>query len=73
MEEKTVAELTIFYKHQRLTSLIFDTQETADKFVESIMHFFNKKRKERIYIQRRNQNRLYARNHCRAIVRLCRG
>ncbi|MBW8326925.1 MAG: hypothetical protein K0M50_19330 [Prolixibacteraceae bacterium] len=49
MEEKvkTVAELTIFYKKQRLASLIFDQQETADKFVESITHFFNEKgRKE---------------------------
>lgn len=40
---KTVAELTIFYKRQRLTNLIFDNQETADKFVETMTIFFNKK------------------------------
>jgi hypothetical protein len=40
---KTVAELTVFYKRQRLTSLIFDNQETADKFVETMTSFFNKK------------------------------
>ena len=42
---KTVAELTIYYKMQRLTSLIFDKQETADKFVESISSMFNEKGK----------------------------
>jgi ABC-type Fe3+-hydroxamate transport system substrate-binding protein len=46
-EEKTVAELTIFYKKQRLTSLIFDKQETADKFLEGITHFFNEKGKKK--------------------------
>jgi hypothetical protein len=45
-EERTVAELTVYYKHQRLTTLIFDTQETADKFVEAITHFFNEKGKQ---------------------------
>ncbi|MDD4226891.1 MAG: hypothetical protein PHU98_10940 [Mariniphaga sp.] len=39
----TVAELTIYYKKQRLTSLIFDKQETADKFIESITRFFNER------------------------------
>lgn len=43
---ETVAELTIYYKHQRLTSLIFDTQETADTFVETMTSFFNKKGNE---------------------------
>ncbi|KAA6335274.1 hypothetical protein EZS27_016469 [termite gut metagenome] len=48
MEEenrKTVAELTIYYKMQRLTSLIFDNQETADKFVAVIESMFNEKGK----------------------------
>jgi len=46
-EEKNVAELTIYYKKQRLSTLIFDKQETADKFVEGITRFFNEKgRKE---------------------------
>lgn len=40
---KTVAELTIYYKMQRLTSLIFDNQETADKFVTAIETMFNEK------------------------------
>ncbi len=40
---KTVAELTVYYKRQRLTSLIFDNQETADTFVETMTSFFNKK------------------------------
>jgi hypothetical protein len=40
---KTVAELTVYYKHQLLTSLIFDTQETADIFVETLTSLFNKK------------------------------
>lgn len=35
-EERTVAELTVYYKHQRLTSLLFDTQETADTFLEAL-------------------------------------
>ncbi|MDR1181614.1 MAG: hypothetical protein LBL13_06530 [Bacteroidales bacterium] len=45
-KERTVAELTIHYKRQRLTSLIFDTQETADKFVEAISALFNEKGKK---------------------------
>jgi len=40
---ETAAELTVYYKRQRLTSLIFDTQKTADAFVETITSFFNKK------------------------------
>jgi len=40
---ETVAELTVYYKRQRLTSLIFDSQETADTFVETLTSFFNKK------------------------------
>lgn len=44
--KKTVAELTIFYKRQRLSSLIFDNKETADKFVETITSFFNQKGKD---------------------------
>lgn len=40
---KTVAELTIFYKRQRLTSLIFDNQETADTFVDTLTSIFNQK------------------------------
>lgn len=45
MEEnkKTVAELTIYYKKQRLTSLIFDTQQTADRCLETLNMLFNKK------------------------------
>ncbi|ADF53744.1 MAG: hypothetical protein CMP12_09140 [Zunongwangia sp.] len=45
MEEnkKTVAELIIYYKKQRLTSLIFDTQQTADKCCETLNMLFNKK------------------------------
>ena len=46
-ERETVAELTIFYKRQRLTSLIFDNQETADKFVETLTIFFNQKGKDK--------------------------
>jgi len=42
-KRETVAELTLYYKRQRLTSLIFDNQETADTFVETITSFFNKK------------------------------
>lgn len=42
-KQKTVAELTIYYKKQRLSSLLFDTQETADKFVEAITHFLGEK------------------------------
>lgn len=41
--KKTVAELTIFYKRQRLTSLIFDNQETADTFVDTLTSIFNQK------------------------------
>lgn len=44
--KQTVAELTIFYKRQHLTSLIFDNQETADKFVETLTIFFNQKGKD---------------------------
>ncbi len=44
--KETVAELTIFYKRQRLTSLIFDNQETADKFIETMTSFFNQKGKD---------------------------
>ncbi|MFV0591321.1 MAG: hypothetical protein ACK5M7_08050 [Draconibacterium sp.] len=43
---ETVAELTVFYKRQRLTNLIFDNQETADKFVETLTSFFNQKGKK---------------------------
>jgi hypothetical protein len=43
---ETIAELTVYYKRQRLTSLIFDTQETADKFVETMTSFFNQKSKD---------------------------
>jgi hypothetical protein len=43
---KTVAELTIYYKMQRLTSLIFDEPETADKFVSVIENMFNEKGKK---------------------------
>jgi hypothetical protein len=43
---ETIAELTVYYKRQRLTSLIFDTQETADAFVETITSFFNQKGKD---------------------------
>lgn len=44
-KQKTVAELTVYYKKQRLSSLLFDTQETADTFVEVMTHFFNEKGK----------------------------
>ncbi|KAA6336195.1 hypothetical protein EZS27_015640 [termite gut metagenome] len=44
---KIVAELTIYYKMQRLTSLIFDNQETADKFVAVIESMFNEKGKKK--------------------------
>lgn len=40
---ETVAELTVHYKRQRLTSLIFDNQENADKFVEAMTGLLNKK------------------------------
>lgn len=43
---KTVAELTIFYKMQRLMSLIFDEPETADKFVSVIESMFSEKGKK---------------------------
>ena len=43
---KTVAELTIYYKMQRLTSLIFDEPETADKFISVIESMFNEKGKK---------------------------
>lgn len=49
--KETVAELTIFYKRQRLTSLIFDNQETADKFVETMTRFFNQKGKDEFSFQ----------------------
>ncbi|SHE49823.1 hypothetical protein SAMN05444274_101522 [Mariniphaga anaerophila] len=43
LTKETVAELTIFYKRQRLTSLIFDDKETADIFVETLTNMFNQK------------------------------
>lgn len=48
MEEnkKTVAELTIYYKMQRLTSLLFDNQETADAFGETLNRSLNEKGKK---------------------------
>ncbi|WP_268223539.1 hypothetical protein [Sinomicrobium oceani] len=48
MEEniRTVAELTIYYKRQRLMSLIFDTKETADAFFETINGCLNEKGKK---------------------------
>ncbi|WP_418501787.1 hypothetical protein [Flagellimonas sp.] len=47
MEEnkKTVAEVTIHYKKQRLMSLIFDTKETADAVVEILSGHLNEKGK----------------------------
>lgn len=44
--KETVAELTVFYKRQRLTSLIFNNQETANKFVETLTGFLNQKGKD---------------------------
>lgn len=44
--KKTVAELTIHYKRQRLMSLLFDTKETADAFVETLNKYFNEKGKK---------------------------
>ncbi|MGS2764812.1 hypothetical protein [Sinomicrobium sp. M5D2P9] len=48
MEEnkRTVAELTIHYKRQRLMSILFDTKETADAFVEILTGKFNEKGKK---------------------------
>ena len=48
MEEnkKTVAEVTIHYKKQRLMSLIFDTRETADAVVEILNGYLNEKGKK---------------------------
>lgn len=43
---KTVAELTIYYKMQRLTSLLFDEPETAEKFLTVIESLFNEKGKK---------------------------
>lgn len=34
--EKTIAELTFYYKNRRLASFIFDKQKTADIFAESL-------------------------------------
>ncbi|SFB80836.1 hypothetical protein SAMN04487891_102454 [Flagellimonas taeanensis] len=47
MEEnkRTVAEVTIHYKKQRLMSLIFDTKETADAVVEILSGHLNEKGK----------------------------
>ena len=42
-DKNTVAELIIYYKKQRLNSLIFDTQQTADKCCETLNMLFNKK------------------------------
>jgi hypothetical protein len=42
-KQETIAELTVYYKKQRLSNLLFDTQETADKFVEVITHFLGEK------------------------------
>jgi hypothetical protein len=50
-KQKTVAELIVYYKKQRLSSLLFDTQETADKFVEAVTHFFNEKGMNEISFQ----------------------
>lgn len=44
--KETVAELTIFYKRQRLTSLIFNNKETADKFIETLTGIFSQKGKD---------------------------
>ena len=48
MEEnkKTVAELTIHYKRQRLMSLLFDTKETAEAVVELLSGHLNEKGKK---------------------------
>lgn len=43
---ETVAELTIYYKRQRLSSLIFNHQKNADAFVETMTSFFNQKGKD---------------------------
>ena len=46
-QNQTVAELTVLYKGQPLTRLIFDKQETADNVVKLITKLFNEKgRKE---------------------------
>lgn len=42
-KQETVAELTVYYKKQRLSSLLFDKHETADKFVESITDLLGEK------------------------------
>ncbi|MBO0356239.1 hypothetical protein J0656_19635 [Muricauda ruestringensis] len=45
-EKKTVAELTIHYKRQRLMSLLFDSTETADAIVELLSGHLNEKGKK---------------------------
>ena len=42
-QNQTVAELTVLYKGQPLTRLIFDKQETADNVVKLITKLFNEK------------------------------
>lgn len=42
---ETVAELTIYYKKQYLTTMLFDKPETADKFVAAIERVLNEKGK----------------------------
>ncbi len=39
---KNVAELTFYYKNKRLASFIFDKQETADIFAESLAEVLGK-------------------------------
>lgn len=41
--DQTVAELTVLYKGQPLTRLIFDKQETADNLVDVVTKLFNEK------------------------------
>lgn len=42
-EQKTVAELTFYYKNRRLASFIFDKQETADDFVATLTEVVSEK------------------------------
>lgn len=44
--KKTIAELTIHYKRQRLMSLLFDTTETAEAFMEILSGHLNEKGKK---------------------------
>ena len=44
--QKTVAELTIHYKRQRLMSLLFDSTETADAVMEILNGHLNEKGKK---------------------------